>query len=118
MGVGLEQPARRNCGGGISLTFGIPAALALDRPTFREKLSFAGSCFSTDSSRNHHGPFAVDVIPRQADIKLSLLDDHPRTRYSLSRSRQLRYLRLQKLDRAQEEASLDLGPTTGKPSGG
>jgi spermidine/putrescine transport system permease protein len=94
----------------ISLTFGIPAALALDRANFPGKALFRRLVLlAADSSGNYHRPFVL-MLFREADVKLSLVTivlGHGTALISVATTEV--FAGLQKLDRAQEEASLDLG---------
>ena len=95
----------------ISLAFGIPAALALDRANFPGKALFRRLVLlAADLARNHHRTFAADAVSAQAEVKLSLLTiilGHGTALISVATTEV--FAGLQKLDRAQEEASLDLG---------
>ena len=95
----------------ISLTFGIPAALALDRANFPGKAAVPPARpVAADSARNHHRTFSADAVPRSR--REAEPADHcsgPRHGPDFSVATTEVFAGLQKLDRAQEEASLDLG---------
>jgi len=95
---------------GISLVFGIPAALALDRATFPGKGLFRRLVLLPLILPGIITGLSLLMLFREADMKLSLLTivlGHGTALISVATTEV--FAGLQKLDRAQEEASLDLG---------
>ena len=95
---------------GISLTFGIPAALALDRANFPGKALFRRLVLLPLILPGIITGLSLLMLFREADIKLSLVTivlGHGTALISVATTEV--FAGLQKLDRAQEEASLDLG---------
>src|SRR3984957_12029445 len=94
----------------ISLTFGIPAALALDRTNFPGKTLFRRLVLLPLILPGIITGLSLLMLFREADVKLSLLTivlGHGTALISVATTEV--FAGLQKLDRAQEEASLDLG---------
>ncbi len=94
----------------ISLLFGIPAALALDRANFPGKAVFRRLVLLPLILPGIITGLSLLMLFRQADVKLSLLTiilGHGTALISVATTEV--FAGLQKLDRAQEEASLDLG---------
>jgi spermidine/putrescine transport system permease protein len=94
----------------ISLTFGIPAALALDRANFPGKALFRRLVLLPLILPGIITGLTLLMLFREADLKLSLLTivlGHGTALISVATTEV--FAGLQKLDRAQEEASLDLG---------
>jgi spermidine/putrescine transport system permease protein len=94
----------------ISLTFGIPAALALDRANFPGKALFRRLVLLPLILPGIITGLSLLMLFREADVKLSLLTivlGHGTALISVATTEV--FAGLQKLDRAQEEASLDLG---------
>src|SRR6185295_12917850 len=94
----------------ISLTFGIPAALALDRANFPGKALFRRLVLLPLILPGIITGPSLLMLFRAADVKLSLLTiilGHGTALISVATTEV--FAGLQKLDRAQEEASLDLG---------
>jgi spermidine/putrescine transport system permease protein len=94
----------------IALTFGIPAALALDRANFPGKVLFRRLVLLPLILPGIITGLSLLMLFRQADLKLSLLTiilGHGTALISVATTEV--FAGLQKLDRAQEEASLDLG---------
>jgi spermidine/putrescine transport system permease protein len=94
----------------IALTFGIPAALALDRANFPGKAFFRRLVLLPLILPGIITGLSLLMLFRQADVKLSLLTivlGHGTALISVATTEV--FAGLQKLDRAQEEASLDLG---------
>ncbi len=94
----------------ISLTFGIPAALALDRADFPGKVLFRRLVLLPLILPGIITGLSLLMLFRAADMKLSLLTivlGHGTALISVATTEV--FAGLQKLDRAQEEASLDLG---------
>jgi spermidine/putrescine transport system permease protein len=94
----------------ISLAFGIPAALALDRATFPGKALFRRLVLLPLILPGIITGLSLLMLFREADVKLSLLTivlGHGTALISVATTEV--FAGLQKLDRAQEEASLDLG---------
>jgi spermidine/putrescine transport system permease protein len=94
----------------ISLMFGIPAALALDRANFPGKALFRRLVLLPLILPGIITGLSLLMLFRQADVKLSLLTivlGHGTALISVATTEV--FAGLQKLDRAQEEASLDLG---------
>jgi spermidine/putrescine transport system permease protein len=94
----------------ISLTFGIPAALALDRADFPGKALFRRLVLLPLILPGIITGLSLLMLFRAADMKLSLLTivlGHGTALISVATTEVFAGLR--KLDRAQEEASLDLG---------
>jgi spermidine/putrescine transport system permease protein len=94
----------------IALTFGIPAALALDRANFPGKALFRRLVLLPLILPGIITGLSLLMLFRQADVKLSLLTivlGHGTALISVATTEV--FAGLQKLDRAQEEASLDLG---------
>ena len=94
----------------IALGFGIPAALALDRAQLsRQGVVPPPGAAAADSAGHHHRTVAAHAV-RHGGMKLSLLTimlGHGTALISVATTEV--FAGLQKLDRAQEEASLDLG---------
>src|ERR1700678_4410253 len=96
----------------ISLIFGIPAALALDRAQFPGKALFRRLVLLPLILPGIITGLSLLMIFRVADVKLSLLSivvGHGTALISVATTEV--FAGLQKLNRAQEEASLDLGAT-------
>ncbi len=94
----------------ISLTFGIPAALALDRANFPGEALFRRLVLLPLILPGIITGLSLLMLFRAADVKLSLLTiilGHGTALISVATTEV--FAGLQKLDRAQEEASLDLG---------
>jgi len=94
----------------ISLIFGIPAALALDRANFSGKALFRRFVLLPLILPGIITGLSLLMLFRQGDIKLSLTTiilGHGTALISVATTEV--FAGLQKLDRAQEEASLDLG---------
>ena len=96
----------------ISLALGIPAALALDRAQFPGKALFRRLVLLPLILPGIITGLSLLMLFRQADTKLSLATivlGHGTALISVATTEV--FAGLQKLDRAQEEASLDLGAT-------
>src|SRR6266853_581250 len=94
----------------ISLGFGIPAALALDRANFPGKALFRRLVLLPLILPGIITGLSLLMLFREADIKLSLITialGHGTALISVATTEV--FAGLQKLDRSQEEASLDLG---------
>jgi spermidine/putrescine transport system permease protein len=94
----------------ISLALGIPAALALDRANFPGKALFRRLVLLPLILPGIITGLSLLMLFRQADMKLSLVTivlGHGTALISVATTEV--FAGLQKLDRAQEEASLDLG---------
>ena len=94
----------------IALAFGIPAALALDRATFPGKALFRRLVLLPLILPGIITGLSLSMLFREADVKLSLITimlGHGTALISVATTEV--FAGLQKLDRAQEEASLDLG---------
>ncbi len=94
----------------ISLIFGIPAALALDRANFPGKALFRRLVLLPLILPGIITGLSLLMLFREADVKLSLVTivlGHGTALISVATTEV--FAGLQKLDRAQEEASLDLG---------
>ena len=94
----------------ISLLFGIPAALALDRANFPGKALFRRLVLLPLILPGIITGLSLLMLFRGADVKLSLITiviGHVTALISVATTEV--FAGLQKLDRAQEEASLDLG---------
>lgn len=94
----------------IALTFGIPAALALDRANFPGKALFRRLVLLPLILPGIITGLSLLMLFRETDVKLSLLTivlGHGTALISVATTEV--FAGLQKLDRAQEEASLDLG---------
>ncbi len=94
----------------ISLVFGIPAALALDRANFPGKALFRRLVLLPLILPGIITGLSLLMLFREADVKLSLVTivlGHGTALISVATTEV--FAGLQKLDRAQEEASLDLG---------
>jgi spermidine/putrescine transport system permease protein len=94
----------------ISLAFGIPAALALDRANFPGKALFRRLVLLPLILPGIITGLSLLMLFREVDVKLSLLTivlGHGTALISVATTEV--FAGLQKLDRAQEEASLDLG---------
>src|SRR5579862_6935581 len=94
----------------ISLTFGIPAALALDRANFPGKALFRRVVLLPLILPGIITGLSLLMLFREGNVKLSLLTiilGHGTALISVATTEV--FAGLQKLDRAQEEASLDLG---------
>src|ERR1700751_204335 len=94
----------------ISLALGIPAALALDRANFPGKAIFRRLVLLPLILPGIITGLSLLMLFREADVKLSLLTivlGHGTALISVATTEV--FAGLQKLDRAQEEASLDLG---------
>jgi len=94
----------------ISLTFGIPAALALDRANFPGKALFRRLVLLPLILPGIITGLSLLMLFREADVKLGLVTivlGHGTALISVATTEV--FAGLQKLDRAQEEASLDLG---------
>jgi len=95
---------------GISLAFGIPAALALDRANFPGKALFRRLVLLPLILPGIITGLSLLMLFRAADVKLSLVTivlGHGTALISVATTEV--FAGLQKVDRAQEEASLDLG---------
>lgn len=95
---------------GIALAFGIPAALALDRASFPGKALFRRLVLLPLILPGIITGLSLLMLFREASMKLSLLTiilGHGTALISVATTEV--FAGLQKLDRAQEEASLDLG---------
>ncbi|MGD0599779.1 MAG: ABC transporter permease, partial [Terriglobales bacterium] len=96
----------------IALVFGIPAALALDRAQFPGKALFRRLVLLPLILPGIITGLSLLMLFRVAEVKLSLLTivlGHGTALISVATTEV--FAGLQKLDRAQEEASLDLGAT-------
>ncbi len=94
----------------ISLAFGIPAALALDRASFPGKSLFRRLVLLPLILPGIITGLSLLMLFREADVRLSLLTivlGHGTALISVATTEV--FAGLQKMDRAQEEASLDLG---------
>jgi len=94
----------------IALAFGIPAALALDRANFPGKALFRRLVLLPLILPGIITGLSLLMLFRQVEVKLSLLTivlGHGTALISVATTEV--FAGLQKLDRAQEEASLDLG---------
>jgi spermidine/putrescine transport system permease protein len=94
----------------IALAFGIPAALALDRANFPGKAAFRRLVLLPLILPGIITGLSLLMLFRQTDVKLSLITivlGHGTALISVATTEV--FAGLQKLDRAQEEASLDLG---------
>ena len=94
----------------IALAFGVPAALALDRARFPGKALFRRLVLLPLILPGIITGLSLLMLFREADVKLSLLTivlGHGTALISVATTEV--FAGLQKLDRAQEEASLDLG---------
>lgn len=94
----------------IALAFGIPAALALDRANFPGKAVFRRLVLLPLILPGIITGLSLLMLFREANVKLSLLTivlGHGTALISVATTEV--FAGLQKLDRAQEEASLDLG---------
>src|SRR5439155_27352737 len=94
----------------VSLGFGIPAALALDRADFPGKALFRRLVLLPLILPGIITGLSLLMLFREVDIKLSLVTivlGHGTALISVATTEVL--AGLQKLDRSQEEASLDLG---------
>lgn len=94
----------------ISLTFGVPAALALDRADFPGKVLFRRLVLLPLILPGIITGLSLLMLFHATDMKLSLLTivlGHGTALISVATTEV--FAGLQKLDRAQEEASLDLG---------
>jgi spermidine/putrescine transport system permease protein len=94
----------------ISLAFGIPAALALDRANFPGKTLFRRLVLLPLILPGIITGLSLLMLFRETDLKLSLVTivlGHGTALISVATTEV--FAGLQKLDRAQEEASLDLG---------
>jgi spermidine/putrescine transport system permease protein len=94
----------------IALIFGVPAALALDRANFPGKAVFRRIVLLPLILPGIITGLSLLMLFRQADMKLSLwtiILGHGTALISVATTEV--FAGLQKLDRAQEEASLDLG---------
>ncbi|MBZ5704116.1 MAG: ABC transporter permease [Acidobacteriia bacterium] len=94
----------------IALVFGIPAALALDRANFPGKAAFRRLVLLPLILPGIITGLSLLMLFRQTDVKLSLVTivlGHGTALISVATTEV--FAGLQKLDRAQEEASLDLG---------
>ena len=94
----------------IALTFGIPAALALDRADFPGKAVFRRLVLLPLILPGIITGLSLLMLFREGNVKLSLLTiilGHGTALISVATTEV--FAGLQKLDRAQEEASLDLG---------
>jgi spermidine/putrescine transport system permease protein len=94
----------------ISLGFGVPAALALDRANFPGKALFRRLVLVPLILPGIITGLSLLMLFREADIKLSLITialGHGTALISVATTEV--FAGLQKLDRSQEEASLDLG---------
>src|SRR5262244_2280276 len=95
---------------GIALLFGIPAALALDRAEFPGKAIFRRLVLLPLILPGIITGLSLLMLLREADVKLSLVTiilGHGTALISVATTEV--FAGLQKFDRAQEEASLDLG---------
>jgi len=95
---------------GISLAFGIPAALALDRANFPGKAVFRRLVLLPLILPGIITGLSLLMLFREADVRSSLLTvilGHGTALISVATTEV--FAGLQKFDRAQEEASLDLG---------
>jgi spermidine/putrescine transport system permease protein len=100
------------CGVAISLSLGLPAALALDRASFPGKSLFRRIVLLPLILPGIITGLSLLMLFVAADIKLSLLTitlGHGTALLSVAATEL--FAGLQKFDRAQEEASLDLGAT-------
>jgi spermidine/putrescine transport system permease protein len=96
----------------ISLGFGIPAALALDRANFPGKALFRRLVLLPLILPGIITGLSLLMLFREADVKLSLITialGHGTALISVATTEV--FAGLQKFDRSQEEASLDLGAT-------
>jgi spermidine/putrescine transport system permease protein len=96
----------------IALALGIPAALALDRTNFPGKTIFRRLVLLPLILPGIITGLSLLMLFREANVKLSLLTimlGHGTALISVATTEV--FAGLQKLDRAQEEASLDLGAT-------
>src|SRR5450631_3841775 len=96
----------------IALAFGIPAALALDRAQFPGKAAFRRLVLLPLILPGIITGLSLLMLFRVADVKLSLVSivlGHGTALISVATTEV--FAGLQKLNRAQEEASLDLGAT-------
>lgn len=96
----------------IALALGIPAALALDRANFPGKAIFRRLVLLPLILPGIITGLSLLMLFREANVKLSLLTivlGHGTALISVATTEV--FAGLQKLDRAQEEASLDLGAT-------
>jgi spermidine/putrescine transport system permease protein len=103
----------------IALAFGIPAALALDRANFPGKAVFRRLVLLPLILPGIITGLSLLMLFREGSVKLSLFTiilGHGTALISVATTEV--FAGLQKLDRAQEEASLDLARITGKLSGG
>jgi spermidine/putrescine transport system permease protein len=94
----------------IALTFGIPAALALDRANFPGKALFRRLVLLPLILPGIITGLSLLMLFREANVKLSLITivlGHGTALISVATTEV--FAGLQKLDRVQEEASLDLG---------
>jgi spermidine/putrescine transport system permease protein len=94
----------------ISLAFGVPAALALDRAQFPGKALFRRLVLLPLILPGIITGLSLLMLFREGDVKLSLLTivlGHGTALISVATTEV--FAGLQKVDRAQEEASLDLG---------
>jgi spermidine/putrescine transport system permease protein len=94
----------------ISLGFGVPAALALDRANFPGKALFRRLVLLPLILPGIITGLSLLMLFREADVKLSLVTialGHGTALISVATTEV--FAGLQKLDRSQEEASLDLG---------
>jgi spermidine/putrescine transport system permease protein len=94
----------------IALAFGVPAALALDRANFPGKAAFRRLVLLPLILPGIITGLSLLMLFRQTDVKLSLVTivlGHGTALISVATTEV--FAGLQKLDRAQEEASLDLG---------
>jgi len=94
----------------IALTFGIPAALALDRANFPGKTLFRRLVLLPLILPGIITGLSLLMLFREAEVKLSLVTivlGHGTALISVATTEV--FAGLQKLERAQEEASLDLG---------
>jgi spermidine/putrescine transport system permease protein len=99
----------------ISLSFGIPAALALDRAHFPGKTLFRRLVLLPLILPGIITGLSLLMLFREANTRLSLLTivlGHGTALISVATTEV--FAGLQKLDRAQEEASLDLGANYGQ----
>jgi spermidine/putrescine transport system permease protein len=95
---------------GIALTFGIPAALALDRVSFPGKAVFRRLVLLPLILPGLITGLSLLMLFRETGVRLSLVTvmlGHGTALISVATTEV--FAGLQKLDRAQEEASLDLG---------
>ena len=95
---------------GIAMAFGIPAALALDRAQFPGKALFRRLVLLPLILPGIITGLSLRMLFREADMRLSLLTiilGHGTALISVATTEV--FAGVQKLDRAQEEASLDLG---------